>query len=77
MIAELQDLVSEIEQRYRESSYYALRELTCERAGGAVVVRGTVPTYYLKQLAQEAIKDTIRGKTFVNAIQVNYGDWSE
>ena len=30
-----------------------LRRVTVEASGGDVVLRGTVPNYYLKQLAQE------------------------
>lgn len=34
------------------SPYRSLRSLTCKVAHGKLVLRGTVATYYLKQLAQ-------------------------
>ncbi len=37
--------------RLGASGYLALRELTCQPSGPAIVLRGCVPTYYLKQVA--------------------------
>lgn len=37
--------------RLGTSRYLVLRELTCEARGPAIVLRGCVPTYYLKQVA--------------------------
>ncbi len=41
----------------RQSAYMELRELSCDFNGGVLTLRGCVPTYYLKQLAQEAVAD--------------------
>jgi osmotically-inducible protein OsmY len=41
----------------RQSAYAELRELSCDFDGGILTLRGRVPTYYLKQLAQEAVAD--------------------
>jgi hypothetical protein len=47
----------------RSSGYAALRGLRCEVTEAVVVVRGVVPSYYLKQVAQAAVLrlDGIRG----------------
>jgi hypothetical protein len=37
------------------SSYAAVRKLTCRVSGGELEVFGTVPSFYLKQLAQTAL----------------------
>lgn len=37
------------------SKYAALRQLTCSVVEGVVEIHGTVPSFYLKQLAQAAI----------------------
>ena len=41
----------------RQSAYAELRDLSCDFSGGVLTLRGRVPTYYLKQLAQEAVAD--------------------
>ena len=41
----------------RQSAYAELRELSCDFNGGVLTLRGCVPTYYLKQVAQEAVAD--------------------
>ena len=44
-----------IEHCLRTNSYSALRTVSCECVNGVVVLRGCLPTYYLKQVAQEAV----------------------
>jgi osmotically-inducible protein OsmY len=57
------------EARLRHS-YLALRTITCESRGGTLVLRGCLPTYYLKQIAQEAV-NTLEGvDRVVNEIEV-------
>jgi hypothetical protein len=38
-----------------KSNYGALRNLNCRVASGVVEITGTVPNFYLKQMAQEAV----------------------
>jgi hypothetical protein len=57
------DLVSEGDRRMHaaavavlsNSNYGALRRLSCRVTSGVVEISGTVPNFYLKQLAQEAV----------------------
>jgi osmotically-inducible protein OsmY len=41
--------------RLRKTPYQALRALSCEYDRGVLFLRGQLPTFYQKQLAQEAV----------------------
>jgi hypothetical protein len=43
------------EGRLRGNPYLALRDISCDCRGGVLVLRGCLPSYYLKQVAQEAV----------------------
>jgi osmotically-inducible protein OsmY len=43
------------ERRLHSHSHQALKSVSCNYQDGALVLQGTVATYYLKQLAQETI----------------------
>ena len=45
--------VTSIQGCFAESPYLALRDVESEVTAGVVRLEGTVPSYYLKQLAQE------------------------
>jgi hypothetical protein len=44
------------EARLRQAAYYGLRLLSCEWRDGVLPLRGRVPSYYLKQLAQACLQ---------------------
>ncbi len=48
----------------------ALRFLNVEETNSAIVITGRVPTYYLKQLAQEAVLPLLRGRSLLNEVTV-------
>jgi hypothetical protein len=48
----------------------ALRRLTVEETDIAIVISGRLPTYYLKQLAQEAVMPMLAGRQLLNHVQV-------
>jgi hypothetical protein len=54
----------------RHSPIPALRRLVLEETDAAVVIRGTVPSYYFKQLAQEAVMPVLRGRNLLNRVAV-------
>jgi osmotically-inducible protein OsmY len=58
------------ERQLRGNSYLALKNLSCEYRDGALVLRGLLPTYYLKQLAQEAVAHVEGVARIENQIQV-------
>lgn len=41
----------------RRSAYFELRDLSCDFSGGILTLHGSVPTYYLKQIAQASVID--------------------
>ena len=54
----------------RQSPIPALRKLGVEEADGAVVLVGSVGSYYLKQLAQETVMPVLAGRALVNRVTV-------
>ncbi len=64
------EVVEQAENRLRNSPYHALRTVTCESRNGVLVLRGCLPTYYLKQLAQTAVVKGQAAPTILNEIEV-------
>src|SRR5436190_11954328 len=57
--------------RLRSQSYFLLRAVSCHAEGGVLTLRGTLPSYYLKQVAQ-SIAATVPGVArVVNQISVD------
>jgi osmotically-inducible protein OsmY len=48
-------VVERADGRLRAKPYGALRRIKCEYRDGVLTLRGIVSTYYLKQIAQEAV----------------------
>jgi hypothetical protein len=71
MDREQQDLLQAVRRRLDASVYGEIRQLQCEIEAGVegerVVLWGKVSSYYLKQMAQEAIRN---GCCIVNRVQV-------
>ncbi len=57
-------------QALRESPIAALRRLSINETERNVVIQGTVPSYYLKQLAQETLMPLLDGRLLLNHISV-------
>lgn len=58
------DIVGIARQRLDSSAHREIQDLPCEFADGVLVLRGWVPTYHLKQLAQETVRH-IRGVALI------------
>jgi hypothetical protein len=54
----------------RHSPIPALRMLVIEETEEALVIRGSVKSYYLKQMAQEALMPHLDGRTLHNRVAV-------
>jgi hypothetical protein len=54
----------------RQSPIPALRKLSVEETDAAVVIQGKVSTYYLKQLAQEAVMPVLGRRQLCNRVAV-------
>jgi hypothetical protein len=60
----------EAENRLRQSGYLVLRDVSCRAGGGVVSLHGCLPSYYLKQLAQEIVAGVAGTRLIVNRIEV-------
>ena len=57
-------------QALRRSPLPALRKLSLEETDDVVVINGRVSSYYLKQLAQEAVMPALGGRELRNRVAV-------
>jgi hypothetical protein len=53
--ADVAEVVERAESQLRRNAYVALKNIGCEYHDGVLTLHGCLPTYYLKQLAQEAV----------------------
>src|SRR5262245_3057342 len=71
-----QTLLSDMASRARAvlgtSRIFDLRSLDVDQDGECVVLRGSVSSFYHKQLAQELLKTRIAGIEVINEIDVDY-----
>jgi osmotically-inducible protein OsmY len=58
------------ERSLRRNPYLALKNVSCDSRDGVLVLRGYLPTYYLKQVAQEAVAHLEGMEAIDNQIQV-------
>jgi osmotically-inducible protein OsmY len=58
------------ERALRNSPYLALRNVTCDYQGGVLILRGCLPTYYLKQVAQAVVARVEGVRQVANEIDV-------
>jgi hypothetical protein len=61
------------EKRLHGSDYHALQQVRCSFDGGVLVLTGRLPSYYLKQMAQETVATLPGIVQVVNAIEVVSG----
>ncbi len=62
----------EVEQALQRLGYPDLRSILCLIQDSKVTLRGTVPTYHLKQLAQTAAKRVAGVRAVKNEITVDF-----
>ncbi len=65
------------ERALRNSPYLVLRNVSCECLDGVLTLRGCLPTYYLKQVAQAVVAQVEGVRQVVNEIQVVSGAMRE
>ena len=63
-------LAERAESQLRRNRHLARKNISCEFDGDVLILRGCLPSYYLKQLAQEAVAALPEGKRIVNQIAV-------
>ncbi len=64
------DIAQQAEERLRSNSYLALRNISCEFREGVLTLRGRLPSYYLKQVAQNLVAELDSVHTLINAIDI-------
>jgi osmotically-inducible protein OsmY len=68
--APLPALAHAAEQRLWRSGYLALRNVSCRACDGVVSLHGCLPSYYLKQVAQELASGVEGARLVINRIEV-------
>ncbi|NBO90767.1 MAG: BON domain-containing protein [Planctomycetia bacterium] len=68
--ASMPGVVEGAENRLRSNSYLALKNVSCEFREGVLTLRGYLPSYYLKQMAQAAVARIEGVDRVVNEIEV-------
>jgi osmotically-inducible protein OsmY len=63
-------LAERIERALRANGYPALRTIEVSVEGGRVVLKGRVPSYYMKQMAQSATLSIAGVKELCNEVEV-------
>ncbi len=53
-----------------QSSYPDLRRLRISESENTVILSGIVPTFFLKQVAQESLRSCLGGRRLINKIVV-------
>jgi hypothetical protein len=61
----------EIRRRLDAAGYHVLRQIECDYFNGVIVLRGCVPTYYVKQIAQAVLLTSPIVEKVVNLIDVS------
>jgi len=64
------DLERRAQSALMSSSVYPLRELIVESQDDAILITGSVNSFYHKQLAQEAVRAVVGAIDVVNSVQV-------
>jgi osmotically-inducible protein OsmY len=59
-----------VRRQLLHNPYHALRNVSCEYRDGVLTLRGRLPSYYLKQVAQTAVAHTAGVQRVDNAIEV-------
>jgi osmotically-inducible protein OsmY len=52
-----QEIADIAQARLRRSTHFELRDVCCDFSSGVLTLRGRVPTYHLKQLAQADVAE--------------------
>lgn len=63
-------IVERAESNLRHNSYLSLKNVRCDYHDGALILRGCLPTYYLKQMAQSVVSRMEGVQRIVNEIEV-------
>jgi hypothetical protein len=65
-----QDVLGQAKRMLMESPFSSLRSLELSQSGEQMRLRGSVDSFYMKQLAQETVRSATRGIDVVNEVSV-------
>jgi len=63
-------LFGKVTSALQKNPYVDFASMSCETKGGCVVLRGTVPSYFEKQMAQESIRSIEGIDKILNELEV-------
>lgn len=69
-LGQLPDPAESAQAKLAASPYLPLRTLTCDSHEGVLAIRGQVASYYLKQLAQTAVREVPGVEEINNQVRV-------
>jgi osmotically-inducible protein OsmY len=69
-ISQINETAETARGRLLASPYLEVRKLHCDHHEGVLVLRGQVPSYYYKQMAQEAVRNIQGVEMILNAVDV-------
>ena len=69
-IETFREVEDRIRNQLRDNAYRALRQVAWQYHDGVLTLRGQLPSYYLKQMAQAAVAGTAGVEQVVNEIEV-------
>jgi osmotically-inducible protein OsmY len=65
------DVLGQVKRLIQESPFPSIRLLEVEVEGKQFLLRGSVESFYLKQIAQETVRSVVRSAELLNDIHVN------
>lgn len=69
--AGMRDVTAHVRQILSTSPHTELRCLQVEQHGNSFFLQGNVGSFYVKQMAQEAVRGAVRGLRLVNNVSVD------
>ena len=70
-IREKEAVLAEAKLRFYRSPYRELRDITCDFQEGVLTLRGRVPSYFLKQIAQSIVFSMERIGEIRNRLEIS------
>ena len=64
------DVLEVAQSRLADTPFPVLREVACQFDRGVLILRGHLPSFYLKSVAQEAVRNLDGVRQVVNEIEV-------
>lgn len=60
-----------VRNRLHESAYPSIKRIRCQFNNGILVLRGRLPSFFMKQVAQETVAGLDGIEEIINCVEVN------